>query len=141
MSLAPHTALSYTIPPTRRSVVTARSSRPVAASPLPLLRLDAAYLIAASLAGFAMKVFGARLSGIGFGEAHELALVAGLLLWHAAPRRCWHLSAAAVHGLLAAANVAHWQTLAAGNETTATLATGAHVVLAVLQLAAAARAR
>ena len=140
MSLAPHTALSYTIPPTRRSVVM-RTPRPVAASPLPLLRLDAAYLIAASLAGFAMKVFGARLSGIGFGEAHELALVAGLLLWHATPRRCWHLSAAAVHGLLAAANVAHWQVLAAGNETIATMATGVHVALVVLQLAAAARTR
>ena len=141
MSLATETALSYTIPPTRRSVVMARAPQPVAASPLPLLRLDAAYLIAASLAGFAMKVFGARLSGIGFGEAHELALVAGLLLWHATPRRCWHLSAAAVHGLLAAANIAHWQTLGAGNQTIATMATGAHVALVVLQLAAAARKR
>jgi len=141
MSLAPHTALTYTIPPTRRSVVMTGAQRPVAASPWPLLRLDAAYLIAASLAGFAMKVFGARLSGIGFGEAHELALVAGLLLWHATPRRCWHLAAAAVHGLLAAANVAHWQTLAAGNETTAILATGAHVALVALQLIAAARTR
>ena len=134
-----HTALSYSIPPTRRSVVMA--SAPVAASRFPLLRLDAAYLIAASLAGFVMKVVGARLSGIGFGEAHELALIAGLLLWHATPRRPWHLCAAAVHGLLAAANIAHWETLAAGNETTAVLATGAHVALAVLQLAAATRAR
>ena len=141
MSLAPHTALSYSLPPTRREAVMARDARPAAASPFPLLRLDAAYLVAASLAGFAMKVFGARLSGIGFGEAHELALVAGLLLWHAAPRRCWHLAAAAVHGLLAAANIAHWQTLAAGNETTATIATGMHLALVVLQLAAAARTR
>jgi len=141
MAATTHTALTYSIPPTRRSVVMSGASRPVAASPFPILRLDAAYLIAASLAGFAMKVFGARLSGIGFGEAHELALVAGLLLWHATPRRCWHLSAAGVHGLLAAANVAHWQTLAAGNETIATMATGVHVALVVLQLAAAARAR
>ena len=141
MSAATHTALSYSIPPTRRSVVLRGAPRPAARTPWPLLRLDAAYLIAASLAGFAMKIAGARLSGIGFGEAHELALVAGLLLWHATPRRCWHLAAAAVHALLAAANVAHWETLAAGNETTAIIATGVHVALVALQLVAATRAR
>ena len=139
MAFASHTAHSYSLPPTRRGAVLSRMRH--AAPTSSLLRMDALYLVLVSLAGFAVEVFGARLPGVGFGEAHELALVAGLLLWQATARRCWHLSAAAVHGLLAAANLAHWETLAAGHETTAILATGAHAALTALQLAAAARAR
>jgi hypothetical protein len=80
---------------------------------------------------------GTRVAGIGFGEAHELALIAGLLLWQPAPRRCWHLAAAAVHALMAAANLAHWDTLAAAGPETAAFTTAIHALFAALQLAAA----
>ena len=145
MALTPYPMMAATLPPmpaeaVLRGVQAARPARPLRSS--ALMKADATYLVAASIAGFALKVFGtARLAGIGFGEAHELALVAGLLLWHATPRRCWHLSAAAVHALLAAANVAHWDTLAATHATTAVVATGAHAGFVVLQLAAAVRSR
>jgi hypothetical protein len=64
-------------------------------------------------------------TGVGFVEAHGLALIFGVMLWRAAPTREWHLAAAAVHALLGAANLIFWQffvamdLLAAGYLTTA----------------------
>ena len=142
MALGTHTALSYSIPPTHRSAVLPRV-RP-AAKPAPtwtLLRIDALYLVVASVGAFAANALGADFGGVGFGEAHELGLVAGILLWMASSRRCWHLSAAAVHALLATANIAHWETLATGNETVAIATTAVHAALVALQLHAAVRAR
>jgi hypothetical protein len=74
-----------------------------------LLRVDSLYLVGTSAVAFLAGTLGMRVAGVGFADAHELALFAGLLLWVAAPRACWHLSAAGVHALFAAANMAHWQ--------------------------------
>jgi hypothetical protein len=144
MALTPYPMTTYTLPPMPaasllREVRAARPARP--AKPTILMRADAAYLVAASIAGFAASALGAGFAGVGFGEAHELALVAGILMWMASPRRCWHLSAAAVHALLGAANLAHWDALAAGNEAIAVATTAIHATLVVLQVAAAARTR
>lgn len=107
-----------------------------------LLKADALYLVTASLAAFAATAAGTRVAGIGFGEAHELALIAGLLLWTPAARRCWHLAAAGVHALMAAANLAHWETLVSGGmETAAVVTTAIHVVFVALQLVAGANPR
>jgi hypothetical protein len=137
MGLAPFTVLPFPETAPERSLLDRlRSTAPAQA----LLRADALYLVTASLAGFVANALGTRVAGIGFGEAHELALIAGLLLWHPSPRRCWHLAAAAVHALLAAANLAHWETLAAGGaETVAAVTTAIHVVFVVLQIVAGAR--
>ena len=76
-------------------------------------------------------------AGIGFIEAHGLALIIAILLWRAAPLRSWHLTAFAVHILLGTANLVFWQffivsdTLLAGYVTTSL-----HWVFATLQLAA-----
>jgi hypothetical protein len=131
MGLAPY---AYPLPPSPRD-------RELAAAPTGwrdvLLRVDALYLIAASVAAFALKAMGTRVAGVGFGEAHELALIAGLLLASASPRRCWHLAAAGVHALLAAANLAHWGTLVADGTAAAGLATVLHAVFVALNAAAA----
>jgi hypothetical protein len=117
-----------------------------------LLRANAAFLLVAASAGLivdiAGSVFGAGAemailrnapgAGIGFIEAHGLALIIGILLWRAAPLKSWHLTAAAVHLLLGSANFAFWQffieadTLVMGYVTTAL-----HWTFAPLQLAAA----
>jgi hypothetical protein len=47
--------------------------------------------------------------GIGFIEAHGLALILGVVLWRAATTTSWHLTAAAVHLLLGTCNVVFWQ--------------------------------
>lgn len=77
-------------------------------------------------------------SGIGFIEAHGLALIMSVLLWRAEPVRSWHLAAAAVHALLGTANLVFWRffvltdTLAAGNVTTSL-----HWLFVLLQIVAA----
>lgn len=71
-------------------------------------------------------------------DAHELALITGLLLWSASPRPCWHLAAAAVQALFAAANLAHWQTFVSADIVAAgCLTTFMHVVFVALQCVAA----
>src|SRR6187551_3349736 len=103
-----------------------------------LLRVDSVYLVTGAIIAFLMDAVGRPIAGVGFVDAHELALIAGLLLWCPAPRRCWHLAAAAVHLLFAAANIAHWQTfVASGIATVGLTVTAAHLVFAVLQSAAA----
>jgi len=103
-----------------------------------LLRTDAFCLVAASAVAFLLDAVGVPVLGIGFVDAHELALIAGVLLWSAAPRTCWHLAAAAVHAFFAAANVFHWQAFVAADiVAVGFLTTAAHVVFAALGCAAA----
>lgn len=103
-----------------------------------LLKVDAVYLVTAAIIAFLMNALGRPIAGVGFVDAHELALIAGLLLWCPAPRRCWHLAAAAVHMLFAAANIAHWQTfVASGIASVGLTLTAVHLVFAVLQSVAA----
>jgi len=79
-------------------------------------------------------------AGIGFMEAHGLAIIIAVLMWRAAtaPTRDWHLAGAAVHVLLGTCNLIFWDlfvstgTLVAGYVTTAL-----HWVFVVLQLLAA----
>jgi hypothetical protein len=121
-------------------------------SRLLILRADALFLIIASIGGAMTDVAGslfgsgpevailsaAPAAGIGFLEAHGLALILGILFWRATPAREWHLTAAAVHALLGSANLAFWQffvitdLLAVGYVTTAL-----HGLFVVLQLWAA----
>jgi len=103
-----------------------------------LLRANALYLVTASTIAFLMEAVGVRVVGIGFVDAHELALIAGLLLWSASPRPCWHAAAAAVHVLFAAANLAHWQTFASADLVAmGYLTTFVHALFAALQVRAA----
>lgn len=88
-----------------------------------ILRVNALFLLAASLGGLLtdiMGVFFARgpesqmlsllpVAAAGFLEAHGLALIIGVLLWRAAPLRSWHLTAVAVHVLLGTVNLVLWQ--------------------------------
>jgi hypothetical protein len=103
-----------------------------------LLRTNALYLVTASTIAFLMDGLGMPIAGVGFVDAHELALIAGLLLWSAAPRPCWHLAAAAVQVLFAASNLAHWQTFVSADIVPAGyLTTTMHVLFGVLQCLAA----
>ena len=103
-----------------------------------LLRANALYLVSAATIAFLMNALGVPIAGVGFVDAHELALIAGLLLWSASPRPCWHLAAAAVHALFAAANLAHWQTFVAADIVPAGyITTLVHVLFVVLQCLAA----
>ena len=121
-----------------------------------VLRANALYLGIAATGGLITDVRGIFLehgpvgrvvaaaphAGIGFVEAHGLALIIGVLLWRAVPSRAWHLTAAAVHLLLGTANLMFWQIFSAAD----TLATGyittlLHWLFVVLQLYAAATLR
>lgn len=121
-----------------------------------ILRANAACLVAASLGGLAMDILGSFFargpmsrivaaapgSGIGFIEAHGLALILGVLLWRAAPVRSWHLTAAAVHFLLGTANLAFWSFFIASDAlAVGYVTTGMHWLFVGLQLLAAAAAR
>jgi hypothetical protein len=103
-----------------------------------LLRTNALCLVTASTIAFLMDGLGMPIAGVGFVDAHELALIAGLLLWSASPRRCWHLAAAAVHMLFAAATLAHWQTFVSADiVATGCVTTFMHLLFAALQCLAA----
>jgi len=94
-----------------------------------ILRVNAIYLLIASVLGICMDVAGiffsrgpesrivagAPYAGIGFLEAHGLACVIGVLLWHAKPLRFWHLTAATVQFLLGTCNLIFWQIFVAAN--------------------------
>jgi hypothetical protein len=103
-----------------------------------LLRVNGFYLVTASTIAFLMDAVGVPIAGIGFVDAHELALIAGILLWSASSRPCWHVAAAAVHVLFAIANLAHWQTFVTADIVPAGyLTTVMHAVFAALQCRAA----
>jgi hypothetical protein len=76
-------------------------------------------------------------TGIGFIEAHGLALILSVLLWRAAPERSWHLTALAVEVLLGTANLVFWQIFVAADVLAAGyITTSLHWIFAVLQLLA-----
>jgi hypothetical protein len=82
---------------------------------------------------------GARHLGIGFIEAHGLALIIGILLWRAEPSRSWHLTGAAVHVLLGTANLVFWQIFIAADALLGGyVTTSLHWLFAGLQLFSAA---
>jgi hypothetical protein len=77
-------------------------------------------------------------AGIGFIEAHGLALIIGVLLWRAPPVRAWHLTGAAVHVLLGISNLVFWQFFVAADMLwVGYLTTSLHGLFVVLQLLAA----
>jgi hypothetical protein len=118
-----------------------------------LLRTNAVFLILAALGAWLQMDFPASFAksgplaplighepalGIGFVEAHGLALILGVLLWRAAPERSWHLTAAAIHLLLGASNIVFWQFFVATNAVPmGWVTTVAHGLLFVLQSIAA----
>ena len=80
--------------------------------------------------------------GIGFIEAHGLALILGITLWRASATRSWHLTAAATHLLLGAANLAFWNIFVEADMLAlGYLSTVLHGVFVALQLTAAVAAR
>ncbi|OUM02779.1 hypothetical protein [Variovorax sp. JS1663] len=113
-----------------------------------VLRADAAFLGLASVSGLLADVIGVTLglgpqgpflsatpsAAVGFIEAHGLAFVVGLLLWHAAPTRSWHLTATAVHLLLGTVNLAFWQFfMAADMLAVGYVTTLLHILFVLLQ--------
>ena len=88
-----------------------------------ILRANALYIGIAAFAGLIFDVRGvlfglgpqgrllasAPHAGIGFVEAHGLALILAVLLWRAAPAPVWHLTAMAMAVLLGTSNLAFWQ--------------------------------
>ncbi len=116
-----------------------------------ILRANAVWLMVAASGGMLTDVLGiffargpqrmisiAPHTGIGFIEAHGLALIFGVLLWRAAPARSWHLTAAAVHVLLGTANLVFWQYFVAADMLAAGyITTLLHWLFVALQLFAA----
>jgi hypothetical protein len=83
-------------------------------------------------------VAGAPHTGIGFIEAHGLAMIFSIVLWQVAPLRSWHFAAAAVDVLLGSANLIFWQIFIAGDMLLAGyVTTSLHWLFAVLQFFAA----
>ncbi len=89
-----------------------------------LLRANAVFLIVAAVGAWVTADFPASFSGsgpigpliahqpalgIGFIEAHGLAIILGVLLWRAVSTTSWHLTGAAIHLLLGTCNVIFWQ--------------------------------
>jgi hypothetical protein len=117
-----------------------------------ILRANALYI---GLAGFAGVIFdirgvlygtgpqgrataGAPHAGIGFVEAHGLAVILAVLLWRARPERASHITALAVVALLGTANLAFWQTFIVMDALTmGYVTTGLHWTFVALNLAAA----
>ena len=103
-----------------------------------LFRADATFLIGASVAAFSMRAMGVPIAGIGVGEAHEIALITGLLVWHASSRPSWHLATAGMHSLLVATNATGLGELSGGPTVAIAVAAAAvHGVFALLHGAAA----
>ena len=117
-----------------------------------VLRANALYLTVASVSGLRMDVrgiffgvgpesyivAGAPYSGIGFLEAHGLALIISVWLWRAEAARAWHFTGAAVGALLGTANLVFWQIFIAANILwVGYLTTSLHWLFALLQLGAA----
>ena len=118
-----------------------------------ILRANAMYLGIASIAALVLLdmrgiVFGtgpaaqvlvaAPHAAIGFVEAHGLAFILAVLLWHAQPVRYAHLTAAAVMALLGVSNIVFWPLFTAtGMTTPGLLLTSAHLAFAAAQLLAA----
>jgi len=117
-----------------------------------ILRANALYIGIAGCAGMIFDIRGvlyglgpqgraladAPYAGIGFVEAHGLAVILAVVLWRARPERAAHLTALAVVALLGTANLAFWQAFVAMDALTMGYVTTAlHWTFAALNLAAA----
>lgn len=114
-----------------------------------ILRADACWLVLASLAGLAVAGSGAFFASapsvlravpeaaVGLMQAHGLALIFGLLMWRALPRRSSHVIGGSVHLLLGAGSALFWPATA-DVLPIEHLITGLHLLFAVAQLLAAA---
>ncbi|MET3522805.1 hypothetical protein [Mesorhizobium abyssinicae] len=116
-----------------------------------LIRVNAGFLILASAGGLATDIAGSFFgrgaeailladapgTGIGFIEAHGLALIIGVTLSRIAYSRTWHAFLAAVHMLLGTANLLFWQFfIAADVLVVGYVITAAHFLFVVAHLAA-----
>ena len=121
-----------------------------------LLRANAIYLLVAASGGMWADLAGVYLglgpqgrilaaaphAGIGFVEAHGLAIILGVLLWQAPPERSWHLTAAAIHLLLGTSNLVFWQVFVAADMLAAGyITTSLHFAFLLLQLSAVTAAK
>ncbi len=117
-----------------------------------ILRANALYIGVAGFAGMIFDIRGilyglgpqgralanAPYAGIGFVEAHGLAVILAVLLWRARPDRSAHLTALAVVALLGTANLAFWQVFIAMDALVMGYVTTAlHWTFAALNLGAA----
>ena len=120
-----------------------------------ILRANALYIGVAGFAGVIFDIRGvlyglgpqgralanAPYAGIGFVEAHGLAVILAILLWRARPDRSAHLTALAVVALLGTANLAFWQVFIAMDALLMGYVTTAlHWTFVALNLGAAYRA-
>ena len=117
-----------------------------------ILRANALYIGVAGCAGMIFDIRGvlyglgpqgralaeAPYAGIGFVEAHGLAVILAVVLWRARPERAAHLTALAVVALLGTANLAFWQAFVAMDALSMGYVTTAlHWTFVALNLAAA----
>jgi hypothetical protein len=121
-----------------------------------ILRANAIYLGLGAIFGLSMDIAGvffgmgpqARIlhavpvgppyEGVGYLEAHGLALIFATVLWRVPPTRGWHLTAMASGILLGTCNLVFWQIFhAAGILAAGYVTTALHWLFAALQLAAA----
>ena len=117
-----------------------------------ILRAEALYIGVAGFAGVIFDIRGvfyglgpqgralaaAPHAGIGFVEAHGLAVILAVVLWRSKPERAAHLTALAVVALLGTANLAFWQTFIAMDALVMGYVTTAlHWTFVALNLAAA----
>jgi hypothetical protein len=76
-------------------------------------------------------------AGIGFVEAHGLAVILAVLLCRAVPARMWHLTAFSIDALLGTANLLLWQIFVTADVlAVGYLTTTLHWTFATLQLLA-----
>jgi hypothetical protein len=74
-------------------------------------------------------------AGIGFVEAHGLAVILSIVLWRASAARSWHLTALSIDVLLGASNLFLWQIFVAADALPiGYVSTALHWIFATLQL-------
>jgi hypothetical protein len=77
---------------------------------------------------------GAPLAGIGFVEAHGLALILSVVLWRSATKRDSHAAALAMGLLLGVSNLSFWQLFVVTDQIVlGYVSTGLHLSFAALQ--------
>ena len=114
-----------------------------------VLRANALYIGVAGFAGVIFDIRGvlyglgpqgraladAPYAGIGFVEAHGLAVILGIVLWRSRAERAAHLTALAVVALLGTANLAFWQMFVATDAlAVGYVTTGLHWLFVAAQL-------
>jgi hypothetical protein len=114
-----------------------------------ILRANALYIGVAGAAGLLFDIRGilygagpqgrilaeAPHAGIGFVEAHGLAVILSIVLWRASAARSWHLTALSIDVLLGASNLFLWQIFVAANALpVGYVSTALHWTFATLQL-------